>query len=288
MAIWHLVARVARTDVDLTDWGLAARVWRSLRRAFPEALAVGLMPDHLHVIDESLAADEARRAMGRALSRATYGMGKGVWQAVPKPDRVRESKLERAMRYVALNPCRAELAPDPLAWLWSTHRDVMGAVADPWIDGGRIATRLGPRRWHSKEAWHRYVSSDFAVSAGGTPPPEGMRAADEPTHTLGDIAAAVATALRVAPGAVKRKGPARRLFLALAYRQGWRDTALLARVLDISKRSVRRLLRPCSGDADLEAAALCLGDLRLCPRRPSRLQRPDSGHWGQDGRPSPG
>ena len=151
MAIWHLVAHTARRGVDLTEWGLASRLWRVLRRAFPEALGAGLMPDHLHVVDESMGRVEARRALALALSRATYGMGTGVWQAVPEPDEVREPKLARTIRYVALNPCRAKLVGDPLEWMWNTHRDVMGAVAEPWVTGGRLSGRLGPTEWRSME-----------------------------------------------------------------------------------------------------------------------------------------
>ena len=65
MAIWHLVASTARGDVALTEWGLAGRLWDGLRKAFPRALAVGLMPDHAHVIDEGLDEGEARLAMAR-------------------------------------------------------------------------------------------------------------------------------------------------------------------------------------------------------------------------------
>ncbi len=293
MAIWHLVAKTARSRVDLTDWELAARVWGVLRRAFPGALAAGLMPDHVHVIDESLAAHEARRAMGHAVSRATYGMGKGVWQAVPEPDRVRESKLERAMRYVALNPCRAQLAPDPLEWVWSTHREVMGAVVDPWTDADRIAVRLGPGRWRSADDWHRYVSSDFTVSPGGTPVPGAVTAAEPsrsatvlPTHTLGRIADAVAAAMRCRRANIRRRGVARALFVALARRQGWSDRARLAEMCGTSRRAVDLAADRGVDPGAFRAAILCLSDSRLLIPEPSgsefRLHRKLEG----DGRPS--
>jgi len=265
MTIWHLVANTARGDVDLTDWGLAVRVWRALRGTFPRALAAGLMPDHLHVIDESMGEREARRALGRALSRATYGLGRGVWQAVPPPDRVREPKLERAIRYVVLNPCRGGLVPDPLEWMWSTHRDVMGAVADPWVDAARLATRLGPRRWRSREAWHRYVSSDFSVAPTGTPAPEALSAGGGRGASLTAVAVAAAAAFRAPSTAIRDRGEVRRLFLHVAHNVGWHDTALLARTVGTSRRSVARILQYPRDRAAWRAALICLGDPRLRP-----------------------
>ncbi len=288
MAISHLVARVARRDVDLREWGLAGRVWRSLRRAFPEGLAATLMPDHVHLVDESVPRDEGRRRLARALSRATYGLGRGVWDAAPEPDVVHESKLARTIRYVALNPCRAGLVADPLEWMWSTYREVMGAVVDPWVDGSRLAERLGHRRWGSSDEWHRYVSSDFAVTAGGTSPPGGGPAGEAVGHALGDIARAVAACLRVSPACIGQRGPARRLFIGLARRQRWRDTALLASVVETTQRSVERhLLAEIPGD-DLRAASLCLADERLRRMVPSSLDRRLGRRLRGDARACPG
>ena len=307
MTISHLAACLARRAVDLRDPGLASRIWRGLRRGFPDALAAVLMLDHVHVLDEGMAPAAARRRLAQTLSRATYGLGRGVWDAVPLPDGVHESKLARTIRYVALNPCRKGLVADPLEWVWSTHRDVMGAVADPWVPAERLAMRLGPFRWDSRGEWHRYVSSDFAVAFRGTPAPLSARGAAEatagsctrpplrlaadspcgPTHTLMEIAEAVATALRISPAAVRTRGPARNLFVHLARRQGWRDSSVIAAAGACTRRSVNRLTGIEPAREALAAAAICLGDARLRAGEPSRVSRPDSGHRRQDGRPSP-
>ncbi len=286
MAIWHLVARTARRGVELTEWGLASRLWCGLRRAFPEALGSVVMPDHLHVIDEGMERDEARRRLSRVLSRATYGMGRGVWAAVPVPDRVHEPKLARTIRYVALNPCREELVADPLEWTWSTHRDVVGAVAEPWVAAGRLEVRLRPRMWGSSEAWHRFVSSDFSVAPGGTPPPRRIARHEGREFSIVEVIESVTSALRLPPDAIRRRGSARRLFVHLAVFLGWRDTALLARTVDTSRRSIAKILHRRPGRPEWEAAMVCLGDRRLRSLRPSRRKGPERGTFGGYGRPS--
>jgi hypothetical protein len=42
-------------------------------------------------------------------------------------------KLARQVRYIVLNPCRDRIVGDPLSWMWSTQRDVMGATVQPWV-----------------------------------------------------------------------------------------------------------------------------------------------------------
>jgi hypothetical protein len=56
----HLVARVRDGRTNLLEPDLAHRLWRALRQAFPLALAVLLMPDHLHLVDVMLNAALAR------------------------------------------------------------------------------------------------------------------------------------------------------------------------------------------------------------------------------------
>jgi hypothetical protein len=188
------------------------------------------------------------------------------WEPVPPPEVIRDAgKLSRQVRYVALNPCRAKLVRDPLEWEWSTHRDVIGAVASPWVSPAALAAALRARARRPAEfaaAWHAYVSGDPTCAVAGTPPPRPARPSDLPTMPLGRITAAAAAATRAPVSAVRERTLTRRLFVHLAERQGWRDAATLARACGTSTEAVRQL-RASSAEALLPAGELCLGDDRL-------------------------
>ncbi len=266
MPIWHLVSQVRGGGPDLTSPDLAPKIWRSLRRTFPLAFAAALMPDHAHLIHEQDDPDQARRDLARALSRGTYGRGKALWRPAPSPDLVRSSKLGRVVRYVALNPCRASLAADPLEWSWSTYRDVIGATVDPWIDAERMAATLGRRRYGFRGWFHRYVSSDFAVSPGGTDFPRPAEEVAIPTLDVARIMAAVAAAFRRPVTDLPQEGRMRDVFAVLAREQGWRQPIELARAVGVDSRTIRRAAARVRAQ-DLEAARLCLGDARLLDGR---------------------
>jgi hypothetical protein len=142
----------------------------------------------------------------------------------------------------------------------------MGATVDPWIDARRLSKALGRSERGFARWFHGYVSGDPSVRVEGTPMPVAAPATDYPTVSLHAVLVAAAMALRVPITDVRRtRSPARRLFLLLARRQGWRDVRQLARVAGMSRRAVLdQLARTEPGDpAALDAAALCLGDARL-------------------------
>jgi hypothetical protein len=264
----HLTAHALGNLTPLLDGNLARLVWDRLRRAFPLAFAASLMPEHLHVLDDAPDLEAARRRLAAVLGGAArYGGQRGPqWLPVPEPTPVRgPAHLERTIRYVVLNPCRARLCQDPLEWAWSTHRDVIGAAADPWISAGRLARALGqsPRNFAARH--HAYVSADPTVAVAGTPAPEPAAASSFATLPLSRLAAAAAAATRAPLEAVRGRTATRRLFVHLAIRDGWRDTRSIAAACGISDRAVR-LLRALPVDPGaVAAAALCAGDDRLLP-----------------------
>lgn len=272
MPVYHLVAHPRGYRRLLLDDTFARRTWVGLRRAFPDAIAANLMPDHVHVGEETDDPDEARRRMSRALARAAHRRGRGTWDPVPEPELVREPKLRRFVRYVALNPCRDGLASDPLAWTWSTYRDVMGASADPWGDGRRLARRLGYHPDDFRREFHRYCSSDATVSLTGTSLPLPAPPVENSERSIVEIHMAVAAALRCSPEDLAHRGKPRQLLLALARHQGWTDANLLAELCSITPRAVRKTPLAVSTQ-ELDAALLCLGDDRLL-RAPDSTFRP--------------
>ena len=115
--------------------------------------------------------------------------------------------------------------------------------------------------------FHAYVSGDPSVQVGGTPPPVSAVPKIWAEEGIGEILAAAAGALRVLPSDVRKQGPLRGLFIHLAWRHGWRQPALLARICGMGPRAVHLVLNQVP-PAGLEAADLCLGDRRLRRERP--------------------
>ncbi len=267
--IAHLIARVNHANHRLDDPPLAAWLWKRLRRAFASTLAAVLMLDHLHVIAELESLDAARRRLGGVLSgfsRRRWPRNVRItWHPVPPPRVIPNSHhLRRQDRYVILNPCRAGLVDDPLSWPWSTYRDVVGAVVDPWVTPTRLANALGDRSKRFVETHHAYVSADPSTLISGTPLPHPVSLDEVQTKPLKDIYLAAVAATRSSLSDIRRRSPARRLFLALALRQGWTNHRLIAQICKMSPRAVREFSRrPVLSDADLAAGLLCLGDQRL-------------------------
>jgi REP element-mobilizing transposase RayT len=135
-----LPQRIALTDHELASW-----LWQRLRTMFPDVLAAVLMPDHLHLLLRDLAevAQQRLRDLVRALRRRNHAAADIRWLPVEMPTSVPNAKhAARQVRYLHLNPCRDGLAYDPLAWPWSTHRDAVGAVAEPWVPAPMLAREL--------------------------------------------------------------------------------------------------------------------------------------------------
>jgi len=112
-----------------------------------------------------------------------------------------ETKLRILVKYVHLNPCRAEIVSDPLAWPFCTHRDACGLALPQVV----------PQVQHVA-AFHRFVSSDPFVVIGGTSLPEGARIG-EPFAVLEAVSALTRTPI----GDLRRRGAWRRLFLGAAF-----------------------------------------------------------------------
>jgi hypothetical protein len=272
----HLVARTAQGRPFL-EWDLAARAWHALRGLFPLVFAAMLMPNHLHLVADVVDEKRAQVSLAHTLAALTRSSARGGaarslprWEPVPPPKVIKdEQRLCRLVRYIALNPCRAKLIRDPLAWEWSTHRDVVGAIARPWVSPQALADVIRAPFARSPEfgvRWHAYVSGDPSCAVEGTPPPRFVQPSDVPTVPLGRIAAAAATATRSLCPAIRERTPARLLFVHLAGRQGWRDSATLARACAVSPEAVR-LLRERPAQDLIRAGELCLGDDRLLGKR---------------------
>jgi hypothetical protein len=121
---------------------------------------------------------------------------------------------------------------------------------------------------------HAYVSGDPHAAVGGTVLPVPAPAADMTSRGLACLADAVAAAMRTSVAQIRRRGPTRALFVALAYDQGWGHPERLAALCGCQPRAIRELVGSVATDA-LAVARLCLGDARLLrlPSPPPRVTR---------------
>ena len=283
MYLVHLTARAVPPRAPFSDPRHAAWFWARARDAYPRSLASLLMPNHPHLFvvveDPSRAHVTFARLIG-ALARR-MGIARGLFEPIPAVQIVEgRDKVLRLVRYILLNPCRARLCADPLWWIWSTARDVVGAAADPWVRLEGIADAVGPGRRLSLSGFHRFVSSDSHVAVQGTPLPSPVGASAWPSRPLHHIVQAAAVATRAPASAIAERGDTRQLFLALARDQGWRGSVDLGELVGMSARSVARLVAGCD-PALLAAGRMCLGDERLLYPRPQDavgLREPDDPH----------
>ncbi len=264
MRVFHLTVKTLRGSADLTEPAIAAELWHGMRRAFPDALAACIMPDHPHLLTPAGDASDARQRLGHGLSglRRSKAGADTRWESVADPGEISDrTKLARNVRYIALNPCRDGSCSDPLAWLWSTHRDVVGATVDPWPTAAHLARVLDRNENDFARRHHAYASSDPSVATDGTPFPEPAARTELPSYGIELFVAAAAAATRSVPDPSQFSRAARAQFLRLAYECGWRDFALLAAAAGMCPSGARCNLR--DAQTDITPGLLCLGDERL-------------------------
>jgi hypothetical protein len=252
----HLTARATRCR-PLADPRQAWWLWHALRNGWPTALAACLMPDHLHLLIAALAPQAERMRRARVVGAFSRRIASAGWQvAAPEPIRS-VAHAWRSVRYLHLNPCRAKLTDDPLAWFWSTHRGMLGAEHRPWVTADHLARALGSSPIGFAQRLHAFVSGDPSVHPNGTPPPLAAPRRSCPDVALSSVVAAAHAATEGSPPWAYRRAA-----VLLAAHQGWSDTDAIARAVGISARSARRMVGV-SAPEMLAAAALCLGDERL-------------------------
>lgn len=271
--MFHLVARARPGWLLFTRWSEGLYLWHMLVAAFPEALAICVMPDHVHLILPHR--DQAGRFY-RVRSGYSRWLGHAVWARAPAPAPIAgEQHLHTARRYVALNPDRARLVADPLEWPLSTHRDRVGLAAPPAIPPSRTPDRE-----------HALVSADLTVRVEGTPLP---RVRFEPVDILA-VSAAVNGVCRAPSHRIRDRGPARRLFVQTAWIHEIHDTAHLAEATGLTRRQVQKLVAglPPRGatlaDPALDACVRAVGDPRFFPLDDHDLRRTARWHRYRDRR----
>jgi putative transposase len=115
---------------------VVAKKWR--------VLAYCLMPNHIHLVIETPEATLARgmqhlHGLYARLFNDRHGFVGHAFQGRYGSKLIRdEPQLFVVLRYVALNPCEAGLADEPLDWPWNSFGDAISGVSPQWLDVDRL------------------------------------------------------------------------------------------------------------------------------------------------------
>ncbi|MFH1467771.1 MAG: hypothetical protein ABIO70_25520 [Pseudomonadota bacterium] len=224
----HIVAHAVSGDFLWRSHEEGLALWSRLLALQPAALC--LMPDHVHLFAARFEpASFVRVLSGYARWRHHHRGGSGrVWTPHPAPERPSGPlHLRRTWRYIALNPCRDELAGDPLAWVFCTHRDAVGLASPPAVRPARDPERL-----------HHYISADPSVSVEGSGLPQVRADAGRPAW--GSLVAAVSALTRTPVVRLSHAGHARQLLVAAARQLGRFSDRFIAERLELSRWTLQR------------------------------------------------
>jgi hypothetical protein len=252
----HFVARTIDHRPLFRSWEEGCHLWNLMLRHCPSPRALCVMPDHVHLLHT---ADAAR---GFHLARRAYAQwllhrqaDSRLWHRAPPPKFVPAGqKLNRDIRYIHLNPCRAHLVDDPLAWPLSTHLDAVGLAVPPCRPA-----------MSDSAGFHAYVSGDPTVAVAGSELPIPAL-----SPSLDDLRNAVSAATRTPTSTLlARRGPARSLFLTAARAVTNRKVAEIADYAGVSARAVRTIPRQRTRATD--RIARMAGDPRIRGLHPKYL-----------------
>ncbi len=271
---YKLSLRANSPHRPFADRDFCVYAWRTLQDLFPEVIAAVLMPNHLHITawpasPESNSKNELTDLLRQFQRRMSFKLPKSVrenyWEPIYPPEGIPDPfHLQRQIRYVHLNPCRRSLCRDPLGWEWSTHRDYVGAIANPWPERERVFKLLTyPSGDRGLERFHCYISSDPSVSLVGTHLP---RQAGDSVVLLNLSAAekAAALALRIPATEIRRKGRTRHLVLGSIQNTFIIRKNKIAQHFGVHPSSIRTLDKPDIDELALgKAIGMTLMDSRL-------------------------
>ncbi len=267
-SVMHFYQFVARSHFPAFEREeVALSAWRGLKKIFPQVGAAVLMPNHLHVFAQVKNPEAVRVRICHLLGALTreYRLPEGFSRVTPVEPVESAEKIRRNLRYVILNPCRADLCRDPLEWRWSTYRQLVGAAYGQWTSQEVVAACGYPGRIGLKRL-HAYVSSDPSVQVRGSRLPEAARGplgSDEKSASLEELFAAARAAY---PEERRDDSPRiRASFIWLARNQGWTELDPLARYLKTSRSSVWYWASRAPRDQEdaLLPERYCLADARL-------------------------
>lgn len=248
----HVVAHPRPGTLIFRTWSEGVLLWRMIVLVVAFRSLV-IMPDHLHAVVERTEEKQRliRRLVAYAQARnAMRGERGPVWSEGIGSTMVHGGEhARRTDRYNFLNPCRAGLVADPLAWPLSSYRDSLG-LAIPGVH----AAHPDPA------SLHEYVSSDPSVNVSGTWLPQ-LPPADAQPPSLEAVRAAVSALTRTTASELRRRGPARSLLLRAAAELTGCSSGRIGRFAGVDPSTVRRAAS--RNDARVRLVARVVGDERF-------------------------
>jgi len=214
------------------------------------------MPDHTHT---HAPLDAFRMAAFRRVLQH-HGRRFGTrWDIAPPQPVHSRAIARRTARYNFLNAVRAGLTTDPLLWPWSTFRDALGLVHDPWGGPATIRDVLG----YTPGQMFWFTVDDRSCSDSARVPPAHTLASTGLVATFEAVVSACASSLRCRPDDRYRRGhPCRATFVGLATELGGSPRSSIAAAVGVSVRALHSL-RARAEPSAIAVAKRCLVDPRL-------------------------
>ncbi len=229
----HFSARAVPGTLLCRNWQEMQFLFNCIARSV-RFQSLCIMPSHVHVYLPDETQVEAMFAVMRAYARwrnRVRGESGPVWQYATEPTPIRGvAHGETTTRYLHLNPCRKRMVRDPVAYPFSTQRDMVGLT-------------LGPvcRPVPDPDAFHARVSKDESVDPLGTLlPPEVLPGEPRRIGTLAEVRAAVSALTRTTDAQLRRRGPFRDLLIAASVALCHARTAEIAAAIGVDPVTVRR------------------------------------------------
>ncbi len=271
LPMFHHVAHAKRHQRLYSTWEEGLRLFGLMLRAGPNPIALCLMPDHLHMAHRA----DRRAEVGRAIRgyarwrNRCRGVESHLWRRQPAVQFVPPGvKQYRVARYIHLNPCRAGLISDPLAWPLSTYRDALGLSLRPARSVVQDPERL-----------HTYVARDPHVTSDSDLPRGGLLLLEE-EQALESIVAAVSELMRLPVEAVAQRGAARTLAFWAARAHTRIPEKQIARHFGVTRQAVYRVANEPGVQSELVAQVARDPRFPGLRWRDSRLGGLRSTQWG--------
>ena len=138
---------------------VAKRNWR--------CLAYCLMPNHVHLLVETPGANlgigmQWLHGLYAQTFNERHGRSGHLFQGRYGSVRVAtDAQLWVLVRYLAVNPVRAELCARPADWRWSSHGALAGSSDPGWLDHSRLLQYLAAAGGNPAERYSSMVADDY-------------------------------------------------------------------------------------------------------------------------------
>lgn len=178
-----------------------------------------------------------------------------------------DSYLLQLVRYIHMNPVRAQLVDDPAAWPWSSHRAYLGegdGSLGPWLDTGPVLARFSDRMARARAAYREFMQVPEMMMS-----PLDFKRGNQKVPVLGDDLFAHRMERKACSEFARPRYRATQIVDAVCLAAGLAEEALCGsrHARAVCARSAAAHLVASCGDGNLAALA------RLLMRDPSTLSR---------------